>query len=60
MMLWLGYNLTDTTLAWPLQGEGKTQQKPNSAKAPAVEAKHEENPAQRKWQEAQRAGNWDG
>ena len=38
MMLWLGYNLTDTTLAWPLQGEGKTQQKPNSAKAPAVEA----------------------
>ena len=35
------------------------QQEPDSVKAPAVEAEHEENPAQGKRQEAQHAGNWD-
>ena len=56
---WLRFNLAETTLARPLQGRGQTQQKPNPAKAPVVEAEHKENPAQWKWQEAQCAGNWD-
>ena len=59
MVPWLRYNVAETTLVWPLQGGGQAQQEPNSVKAPAVEAEHEENPAQGKWQEAQRAGNRD-
>ena len=52
-MPFLGFNLAETTSAWPSQA----QQKYNSAKAPTVEAEGEENPAQGKSQEAQRAGN---
>ena len=37
----------------------QAQQEPISAKAPAARAEQEENPAQGKWQEAWRAGNWD-
>ena len=59
MVLWLGFNLAETTSARPPQGGGQTQQEPNSAKAPPVEAEREENLAQGKWQEAQRAGHWD-
>ena len=59
MVLFLGFNLTETTLGRPPQGRSQVQQKPNSAKAPMVEAELEENPAQRKWQEAQHAGNQD-
>ena len=55
----LGFNLAETTSAQPLQGRGQTQQKPNSAKAPAVEAEREENPAWGKLQEAYCARNWD-
>ena len=44
-MLFLGFNLAETTLAWPLQGGGQAQQKPNLAKAHMVEAEHEENPS---------------
>ena len=43
----------------PPQGGGQATQEPNSVKAPAVEAECEENPAQGKWQEAQRAENQD-
>ena len=35
------------------------QQEPNLVKAPMVEAEHEENSAQGKWQEAHHAGNGD-
>ena len=59
MVLWLGFNLAERTSAMPPQGGGQAQQEPNSAKAPTVEAKCEENPAQGKWQEAQHAGNQD-
>ena len=59
MVPFLGFNLTETALAWPLQGRGQAQQEPNSAKAPMVKAKREENWVQGKWQEAQCAGNWD-
>ena len=59
MVLWLQFNLAETTLAQPPQGGGQAQQEPNLAKAPVVEAEHEENPAQEKWQEAQHAGNQD-
>ena len=48
MVPFLGFNLAEITLAQPLQGGGQTQQKPNYAKAPVVEAEHEENPAQGK------------
>ena len=48
MVPFLGFNLAEITLAQPLQGRGQTQQKPNYAKAPVVEAEHEENPAQGK------------
>ena len=59
MVPFLGFNLAETTSAWPPWGPGQRQQKPNLVKAPAVEAEGEENPAQWKWQEAQRAENWD-
>ena len=59
MVLFLGFNLAETPLAWPLQGGGQAQQELNSAKAPTVEAECEENPVQGKWQEAQHAGNQD-
>ena len=51
----------DSGLTWlkqPPRG-GQAQQEPNSAKLPPVEAEHEENPEQGKWQEAHCAGNWD-
>ena len=59
MLPWLRFNLAETTSAWPPQGGGQAQQESDSAKAPTVEAEHEENPVQGKWQEAHRAGNWD-
>ena len=59
MVLWLGFNLAERTLAMPPQGGGQAQQEPNSVKAPTLEAESEENPAQGKWQEAHSAGNWD-
>ena len=59
MVSFLGFNLAETTLAQPPQGRGQAQQKPNSEKAPTVEAECEENPVQCKWQEVQCAGNWD-
>ena len=59
MVPFLGFNLTETALAWSPQGRGQAQQEPNSAKAPMVKAKREENRVQGKWQEAQCAGNWD-
>ena len=55
----LGFNLAETTSAWPPRGQGQTQKKPNSVKTPTVEAEGEENPAKWKWQEAQHTGNWD-
>ena len=58
-MPWLRFNLAGTTSAQPLQGGSQAQQKTNSVKLPQVEAEQEENPMQRKWQEAQRAENWD-
>ena len=58
MVPWLWFNLAETTLAWPPQAGGQAQQT-NLVKAPMVEAECEENPAQRKWQEAQCAGNQD-
>ena len=58
-MLWLGFNLAETTSARPPQGGGQAQQEPNSAKAHAVEVEREENPAQGNWQEAHRAGDQD-
>ena len=58
MVLFLGFNLAETALAPRLlQGRSQAQQKPNSMKAHVVEAEHEENPAQWKWQEASSAGN---
>ena len=57
MVPWLRFNLAETTSAWPPQEGGQQQQEPNSAKSSTVEAKHEENPVQGKWQKAQRAGN---
>ena len=59
MVWWLGFNLAETTSAQLPQGGGQAQQKPNLAKAPMVENEFEENPEQRKWQEAQCSGNWD-
>ena len=59
MVLFLGFNLAETTWAQPPWGRGQAQQKPNCAKVPMVEDEREENPAQWKWQEAQRAGNQD-
>ena len=59
MVPWLRFNLGETTLAWPLQGGGQAEQEPNLVKAPAVAAEREENPAQGKCQDAQRAGNQD-
>ena len=59
MVPFLRFNLAEATSARPLQGRGQTQQKPNSAKAPVVEAEHKENPMQWKWQEDQHAENWD-
>ena len=53
MVPWLGFNLV-----LPLQGGGHTQQEPNSAKAPVVEAEGEENPEQGNWPESLPAGNW--
>ena len=46
MVPWLVFNLAETTMARPLQGGSQAQQKPNWAKAPTVEAEHEENPEQ--------------
>ena len=59
MVLWLWFNLAETTSARPPRGGGQAQQEPSLAKAPEVEAKHEENPVQGKWQEAQHDENWD-
>ena len=51
MVIFLGFNLAETTLARP---RGQAQQKPNFRKAPVVEDECEENPAQ--WK-AHHAGN---
>ena len=59
MVPWLRFNLAETISVQPLQGRSQAQQKAQLGKAPTVEAEGEENPMQRKWQEAQRAGNWD-
>ena len=59
MVLFLGFNLAETTLAKPPRGRSEVQQEPNAANDPVVEAECEENPAQWKWQEAQHAGNQD-
>ena len=59
MLPFLRFNLAETTSAQPLRGGSQTQQKPNLAKTPMVEAKHEESPAQWKWQEGQSGGNLD-
>ena len=59
MVLFLWLNLAEPTSARPPQWGGQAQQKPNSGKAATVEAEHEENPAQGKWQETQCAGNPD-
>ena len=48
MVLFLGFNLPETTSVWPPQGGNQAQQEPKSVKAPVVEAEHEENPAQGK------------
>ena len=53
----LRFNLAETTSAWPPARRRPSTAGPNSAKAPAVEAECEENPAQGKWQEARHAGN---
>ena len=59
MVLWLRFNLAETTSVWPPQGGCQAQQEPNSAKAPVVEAELEENPEQGNWQEAHRVGDQD-
>ena len=59
MVLFLGFNLPETTSVWPPQGGNQAQQEPKSAKAPVVEAEHDENSAQGKRQKAQHTGNWD-
>ena len=51
------FNLAETTWAWSIRGRGQAQKNPNSAKAPTVEVECEENPAQWKRRETQRAGN---
>ena len=43
MVIYLGFNLTETTLAQP---RGHAQQKPNLGKALMVEDECEENPVQ--------------
>ena len=58
-MLFLRFILAETAVAWPPWGRGQAHQKPNSVKAPVVEAECKEDPAQGKWQEAQCAGNQD-
>ena len=59
MVPFLGFNLAETTSAWPSQEGSQAQQEPNLAKAPVVDAECKENPVQRKWQEAQGAENLD-
>ena len=44
MVIFLGFNLAETTLAWPSQEGSQAQQEPNSAKAPMVEAECKETP----------------
>ena len=39
MVLFLGFNVTETTLAQPLRGRSQAQQKSNSAKAPLLQWK---------------------
>ena len=46
MVLFLGFNLAETTLAKPPRGGSEVQQEPNAANDPVVEAECEENPAQ--------------
>ena len=46
MVPFLGFNLAETSSAWSLKGRGQTQQKPKSAKAPAVEAECKETSVQ--------------
>ena len=46
MVLFLGFNLPETTSVWPPQGGNQAQQEPKSAKALMAEAEREENPAQ--------------
>ena len=46
LVLFLRFNLAETTSARPLRGRGQTQQKPNSVKAYVVGAESEENQAQ--------------
>ena len=58
-MLFLEFNLAKTTSVQPARGRDQAQQKPNSVKAPIVEAECKENPVQWKWQEAQHARNRD-
>ena len=58
MVLWLGFNLAETTSARPLRG-GQAQQEPNLVKSPLVEAEGKENPARGEWQEAHHDGNRD-
>ena len=54
MVLWLGFNLAETTSVQkrPMAGTQLSE-------ALVVEAGHEEIPGQGKWQEAHHAGNWD-
>ena len=43
MVLFLEFNLAETTSAWLLLDRGQAQQKPNSMQAPMVETEYEEN-----------------
>ena len=56
MVIFLGFNLAETTLAQP---RSQAQQKPNLGKALMVEDECEENPVQWEWQEPKHAGNQD-
>ena len=43
MVLFLEFNLAETTSAWLLLDRGQAQLKPNSMQAPMVDTEHEEN-----------------
>ena len=59
MVPWLRFNLIEKPPLSPREVEDKHNRKPNSAKAPVVEAGREENPAQGQWQEAECTRNGD-
>ncbi|CAI9155244.1 unnamed protein product [Rangifer tarandus platyrhynchus] len=56
MVLFLRFNLAETTSAWPLQSGGQAQQKPDLVKLPWQKL-NAKIPAQWKGPEAQHAGN---